>query len=91
MKIGFVSERGSGEPRIAVMPPVVERYRKAGVEVVVERRIGLHLGIADDAFTAAGAETADRPAVPVGHPVLGLAVLEGGILVAAQRGHVVHI
>ena len=63
MKIGFVSERGSGEPRIAVMPPVVERYRKAGVEVVVERRIGLHPGIADDAFTAAGAETADRPAV----------------------------
>lgn len=63
MKIGFVSERGSGEPRIAVMPPAVERYRKAGIEVVVERGIGMHLGIADDAFTAAGAETADRAAV----------------------------
>ncbi|WP_373499735.1 NAD(P) transhydrogenase subunit alpha [Desulfococcus sp.] len=69
MKIGFVSERDTGEPRIAVVPPVVERYRKAGIEVVVERGIGCHLGMSDDAFTAAGAETADRRTV-LSAPVL---------------------
>lgn len=63
MKIGFISERGSGEPRIAVVPPVVERYRKTGIDVVVERGIGEHMGLRDDAFAAAGAELTDRTAI----------------------------
>ncbi len=63
MKIGFVSERAAGEPRIAVVPPVVERYRKSGIDVVVERGIGRHMGLPDDAFAAAGAELADRAEV----------------------------
>jgi len=64
VKIGFVSERGFGEPRIAVMPPVIDRYRKTGIEVLVERGIGDHIGLTDGIFQEAGAELADPGTVP---------------------------
>ena len=55
------------------MPPVVERYRKAGIDVAVARGIGKHLGLSDTAFEAAG--------------VVGFAVvLEAGALGAAEVG-----
>jgi NAD(P) transhydrogenase subunit alpha len=64
VKIGFVSERRFGEPRIAVMPSMIDRYRRIGIEVVVERGIGEHMGLADGAFQEAGAEPADPGTVP---------------------------
>jgi NAD(P) transhydrogenase subunit alpha len=42
---------------------VVDRYRKAGLDVVVERGLGGRMGLPDEDFTAAGAELADRPDV----------------------------
>ena len=63
MKVGIVSERAGGEPRVALLPDTVKRYRQSGMEVVVERGLGQHLGIDDPAFEAAGADCAARDEV----------------------------
>lgn len=60
MKVGFVSELASGEPRIALTPETVQRYRQGGAEVVIERGFGWHLGMEDAAFESAGAVCAGR-------------------------------
>jgi NAD(P) transhydrogenase subunit alpha len=48
-------ETAEGERRVAVVPDVVRRMTGAGHEVVVESGAGEAAGVADDAFTEAGA------------------------------------
>jgi NAD(P) transhydrogenase subunit alpha len=48
-------ESGEGERRVAVVPDVVRRMVAAGHEVVIEGGAGEPAGVADEAFTAAGA------------------------------------
>lgn len=91
MKIGFVSERDAGEPRIAVVPPVVERYRKAGIDVVVARGIGKHLGLTDAAFEAAGATLVDAGAVPGSCQVMARLRTPGDDEIAAIPAGTLHI
>src|SRR4051795_11030997 len=55
MKLGVPKESAEGERRVAMVPEVVERLAKAGVDVVVESGAGDAARIPDDAFTAAGA------------------------------------
>jgi NAD(P) transhydrogenase subunit alpha len=55
MKLGVPKESAQGERRVAMVPEVVERLAKTGVDVIVESGAGDAARIPDDAFTAAGA------------------------------------
>ena len=59
MRIGVPKETATGERRVALVPDVVRRLTSAGHEVVVEPGAGDGAGIADEEFTAAGAEIGD--------------------------------
>src|SRR3954466_4448039 len=55
MKLGVPKETASGENRVAMVPEVVQRLGKAGVDVVVESGAGAGARIPDDHYTEAGA------------------------------------
>src|SRR3954452_22744163 len=55
MKLGVPKETASGENRVAMVPEVVQRLGKTGVEVVVESGAGAGARIPDDHYTEAGA------------------------------------
>jgi NAD(P) transhydrogenase subunit alpha len=57
--VGVPRERGEGERRVALVPKVIEKLRRTGVEVVVESGAGLGALIPDEHFTAAGATVGD--------------------------------
>lgn len=63
MKIGVPKEIFPGEKRVAITPEVVEKYRKMGFSVVIEKGAGAGAQISDDEFTKAGAETASAAEV----------------------------
>jgi NAD(P) transhydrogenase subunit alpha len=55
MKLGVPKESAEGERRVAMVPEVVGRLAKTGVDVVVEPGAGDAARIPDEAFTEAGA------------------------------------
>jgi NAD(P) transhydrogenase subunit alpha len=55
MKLGVPKESAPGERRVAMVPDVVQRLAKAGVDVVVEPGAGEAASIPDQAYTDAGA------------------------------------
>lgn len=57
--MGVPRERAAGERRVAMVPQVLDRLRRRGVEIVVEPGAGLGALIPDEAYTAAGAVTGD--------------------------------
>src|SRR4051794_24918488 len=59
MKLGVPKESAEGERRIAMVPEVVERLAKTGVDVVVGAGAGDAARIPDDHFTDAGATIGD--------------------------------
>ncbi|THA26013.1 Re/Si-specific NAD(P)(+) transhydrogenase subunit alpha [Streptomyces sp. RKND-216] len=58
-RVGVPRERGEGERRVALVPKVIEKLRRTGVEVVVESGAGIGALIPDAHFTAAGARIGD--------------------------------
>src|SRR3954462_13537700 len=55
MKLGVPKETASGENRVAMVPEVVERLGRSGVDVVVETGAGAGARIPDDHYSEAGA------------------------------------
>src|SRR4051812_7518147 len=55
MKLGVPKEAASGENRVAMVPEVVERLGRSGVDVVVEAGAGAGARIPDDHYAEAGA------------------------------------
>jgi NAD(P) transhydrogenase subunit alpha len=55
MKLGVPKEVASGENRVAMVPEVVQRLGRSGVDVVVEPGAGAAARIPDDRYTEAGA------------------------------------
>jgi NAD(P) transhydrogenase subunit alpha len=55
MKLGVPKEAASGENRVAIVPEVVQRLGRSGVDVVVEPGAGAGARIPDDHYTQAGA------------------------------------
>ena len=55
MKIAFPKELNAKESRIALIPQTVEKYKKLGAEVVVEKNYGKLLNIKDKEYLDAGA------------------------------------
>ena len=63
MILGVPKETKVKENRVAITPDVVKDLVKKGFEIVVENGAGLNSFYSDEAYTAAGAKTADRNAV----------------------------
>ena len=55
MRIAVAKEIRSGEARVALVPDIISKLTKAGLEVVIESGAGAASGFPDAQFTAAGA------------------------------------
>ncbi|MEI7930238.1 MAG: Re/Si-specific NAD(P)(+) transhydrogenase subunit alpha [Actinomycetes bacterium] len=55
MRIAVAKEIRSGEARVALVPDIISKLTKAGLEVVIESGAGVASGFPDAEFTAAGA------------------------------------
>src|ERR1700676_2464066 len=55
MKIAVAKEIDPSEPRVAVSPDTVKKYKTLGVDIAVEPGAGIKSGFPDSEFTAAGA------------------------------------
>jgi len=55
MKIAVAKEIDPSEPRVAVSPDTVKKFKALGVEVAIEPGAGIKSGMPDTEFTAAGA------------------------------------
>ena len=62
MQIFIPKENHPGEQRIPLVPAGVERLVKAGATVQIESGLGVSIGLADEAFTQAGATVAAKRA-----------------------------
>jgi len=55
MRIAVAKEIRAGEARVALVPDIISKLTKAGLEVVIEAGAGVKSGFTDDQYTAAGA------------------------------------
>ena len=55
MRISVAKEIRAGERRVALVPDIISKLTKAGLEVVIESGAGVASGFSDDQYTAAGA------------------------------------
>jgi NAD(P) transhydrogenase subunit alpha len=62
MKIAAAKESSPLEARVALVPDTVKKFVAAGINVSIERGAGLHSGIADSAYEAAGATLSNSAA-----------------------------
>jgi proton-translocating NAD(P)+ transhydrogenase subunit alpha len=60
MKVGVVKETAPGERRVALVPEMIGRLQKAGVDVLVETGAGDGAWFADGAYAEAGATVVSR-------------------------------
>jgi NAD(P) transhydrogenase subunit alpha len=58
MRVGIPNETANGENRVAVVPDVIKRLSKRGIDVVVESGAGAGASIPDEQFADAGATIA---------------------------------
>ncbi|CAB4731451.1 unannotated protein [freshwater metagenome] len=56
MRIAVAKEIRSGEARVALVPDIISKLTKAGLEVVIESGAGAASGFPDSEYTAAGAQ-----------------------------------
>jgi H+-translocating NAD(P) transhydrogenase subunit alpha len=59
VKVAVPAEVLPGERRVAILPDVVPLYTRAGLEVTVQSRAGIHALALDEAYEAAGAQVVD--------------------------------
>jgi NAD(P) transhydrogenase subunit alpha len=55
MKIAVAKEIDPSEPRVAVSPDAVKKYKALGVDIAIEPGAGIKSGLPDSEFTAVGA------------------------------------
>ena len=55
MKIAVAKEIDPSEPRVAVSPDTIKKFKALGVDVAIEPGAGIKSGLPDSEFTAAGA------------------------------------
>lgn len=63
MRVVVAAESKAGEKRVALLPDIISKLSKAGLEVVIESGAGLHAGASDDAYRGAGALVCDKSAI----------------------------
>ena len=60
MRIAVAKEIRPGEKRVALVPDIISKLTKAGLDVVIESGAGAASGFPDDQYTAAGATVSAR-------------------------------
>src|ERR1700759_1198234 len=55
MKIAVAKELDPSEPRVAISPDTIKKFKALGAEVAIEPGAGIKSGLPDSEFTAAGA------------------------------------
>jgi len=55
MRVAVPKEIRSGEKRVALVPDIINKLTKAGLDVIIESEAGTHAEFSDADFTAAGA------------------------------------
>jgi len=58
MKIAVAKEIDPAEPRVAISPDTIKKFKALGAEVFVEPGAGIKSGLPDSEFTAVGATVA---------------------------------
>ena len=98
MRLAVLKERQDAETRVAAVPETVRKLIALGLTVAVEQGAGLHAGVSDADFAAAGAEIAPDAAtalagagivfaVRLPGPELRALIPRGALLVAIAGAH----
>src|SRR5476649_1419620 len=88
MKIAVAKEIDPSEPRVAVSPDTVKKYKALGVDIAIEPGAGLKSGLPDSEFTAVGA-TISADAVKDADIVIKVKRPEASELANYKRGALV--
>ena len=56
MRVGSILENQKIEKRIAITPDIIKKYSSLGIEILLSKNYGLHLGIKDEQFKELGAK-----------------------------------
>jgi H+-translocating NAD(P) transhydrogenase subunit alpha len=88
MKIAVAKEIDPSEPRVAVTPDTIKKFKALGVDVAVEPGAGIKSGLPDSEFTAAGA-TVSADALNDADIVIKVKRPEPSELAAYKRGALV--
>jgi NAD(P) transhydrogenase subunit alpha len=88
MKIAVAREIDPSEPRVAVSPDTIKKYKALGVDIAVEPGAGIKSGLPDSEFTAAGA-TVSADAVKDADIVIKVKRPEASELANYKRGALV--
>src|ERR1700735_2993920 len=88
MKIAAAKEIDPTEPRVAVSPDTIKKFKALGAEVVIEPGAGIKSGLPDSEFTAVGA-TVSADAVKDADIVIKVKRPEASELANYKRGALV--
>jgi H+-translocating NAD(P) transhydrogenase subunit alpha len=88
MKIAVAKEIDPSEPRVAVSPDTVKKFKALGVDIAIEPGAGLKSGMPDAEFTAAGA-TVSADALKEADIVIKVKRPEASELAQYKRGALV--
>src|SRR6266852_3509820 len=88
MKIAVAKEIDPSEPRVAVSPDTVKKFKALGVDVAIEPGAGIKSGLPDSEFTAAGA-TVSADALKDADIVINVKRPEASELANYKRGALV--
>ena len=87
LRIAILSERASGESRVAATPETVRKFAALGANVAVEAGAGIGASIPDQAYRDAGAEIGPAAAVAQDADiVLGVVAPDPALLAGAKPG-----
>jgi len=87
LRLAVLSERASGETRVAATPETVKKFKALGIDVAVEAGAGASASIADADYAAVGARVGDLAATVAGAGiVLGVQGADAALLAGAAPG-----
>jgi H+-translocating NAD(P) transhydrogenase subunit alpha len=86
MRIAVPKEIKSGEKRVALVPDIISKLTKAGLEVVIESGAGLTAQAADQDFKAAGAEVKSGDVLTGADVVLSVQPLTPAQMKSLKKG-----
>ncbi len=86
MRIAVPKEIKSGEKRVALVPDIISKLTKAGLEVVIESGAGVYAQAADQDFKAAGAEVKSGDVLTGADVVLSVQPLTPAQMKSLKKG-----
>ncbi len=86
MRIAVPKEIKSGEKRVALVPDIISKLTKAGLEVVIESGAGVNAQASDDDFKKAGAEVKSGDVLTGADVVLSVQPLTPAQMKSLKKG-----